>query len=81
MVVKAYYASEICNVAKAIAKGNHDPKVYEDFGDVKDVLKKLHEYGKIDLLCASPPCDKLSKINPKRENLKGKWKNIIAADP
>lgn len=73
-----YYASEICPIAKAIVENKQDLTIYQKIGNVEKVLSKLHEYGKIDLLCASPPCNKLSKINPEREKLQGNKSKIIS---
>lgn len=71
LIVKVYYASEVCPIATQITNLKLDAEVYRLEGDVRNILNKLDSYGKIDFLFASPPCDKLSKLNPNRDKIDG----------
>lgn len=73
--VAAYYASEIKEEAMEVVKKNFGCLV-EQIGDIRllteeTIIRIIKKHGKIDLLIATPPCDQLSMVNPKRKGIKG----------
>lgn len=64
--VEKYYASEIDPNAIAVATDNH-PGI-QHVGDAQQISKEmLQQMCPINLLIGGPPCNNLSRVNPKRK--------------
>lgn len=75
--IQAYYSSEICEKAKAVARKNHGKSVI-DVGDARLITEEVidkWDYG-IDFLFGSSPCNDLCRVNPKRKKLDGIKKKL-----
>ena len=74
--VTKYYASEIDETCKLVAKFNHGKEITH-ISDVTKITKFwLNQKGPFDLIVASPPCDTLSSANPYKKPIDGNFLNI-----
>ena len=70
--IDKYFASEIDEDALIVSEQNHKTNILQ-MGDIMKIdAQKISEIVPIDLILSSPPCNQLSRSNPKRRNLTGK---------
>lgn len=70
--VEIYCALEIDRNAIAVSRRNFGNSVTQ-LGNLNDLsIETLMEYGPFNLVFMTPPCNALSKANPKKPGLKGK---------
>lgn len=79
--IKKYWSCEIAEDPLLVSSSHNEDGLIEYIGDAKLLTKtQIEEFCPVDLLLGAPPCNDLSRVNPKRKHF-GKKKTVIMAIP